>query len=69
MTRSAFTCARCTTVLAVIQPATVLRITPGVAVSFNWRYGTIRLSCPCGHLEAFDVKRRVEVVEVGEAAA
>jgi hypothetical protein len=65
MTRSTFACTRCTTVLATIRPATVLRVVPGVAVTHNRRFGTLELRCSCGQIERCDVPRRVDVIVVG----
>lgn len=65
MSRTTFTCARCSSVLALIRPVTVLRVAPGVAVTHNRRFGTLELRCPCGQIERYDVPRKVETMIVG----
>jgi hypothetical protein len=65
MTRSRFTCSRCSAVLARVQPATVLRIETGVAVTHNRRFGSLALRCACGQVMRETIHRKVEVIVIG----
>lgn len=59
-----FTCTRRQTLLAHVQPATVLRVVPGVGMDDNRRRETIRLRCLCGHIQVVAIPCQVEMVDV-----